>query len=114
MSFQTKKGLLLVNLGTPKSPKPKHVFDYLNEFLTDGRVIDFPWFKRQILARGIIVPFRFLQSAELYKKIWEKQGSPLLIHGLNVKKKLQKLLGEKYQVALAMRYQIPTIVVRLG
>lgn len=109
MSSQEKKGLLLVNLGTPKSPEPKHVFRYLNEFLTDGRVIDLPWLKRQILVRGLIVPTRYKQSAELYKKIWLKQGSPLLFHGLNVQKKLQKLLGDQCHVALAMRYQTPTI-----
>jgi ferrochelatase len=109
MSFQRKKGLLLINLGTPKSPTAKHVYNYLNEFLTDGRVIDLPWLKRQLLVRGAIVPFRYKQSAELYKKIWLKQGSPLLFHSLNVQKKLQKLIGDRYHVTLAMRYQTPSI-----
>lgn len=103
------KGLLLVNLGTPHSPEPKHVYRYLNEFLTDGRVIDEPWLKRQILVRGLIVPFRYKQSAELYKKIWSIEGSPLLIHGQAVQKKLQVLLGQQYKVALSMRYQTPSI-----
>lgn len=104
-----KKGLLLVNLGTPKTPHPKHVFKYLNEFLTDRRVIDFPWLKRQLLVRGIIVPLRFRQTSQLYQKIWLKEGSPLLNHGRNLQKKVQENLGNHFKVVLAMRYQFPSI-----
>ena len=51
---------------------------YLNEFLTDGRVIDYPWLLRQFLVRGIIVPLRYKNSAKTYREIWdEKKGSPL-------------------------------------
>ena len=57
--MQKKTGILLVNLGTPDSPANSDVFKYLNEFLTDGRVIDYPWFVRQLLVRGIIVPVFF-------------------------------------------------------
>lgn len=109
MTQNKKVGILLANLGTPHSPEPKHVFRYLNEFLTDKRVIDYPWLKRQLLVRGIIVPFRYKQSAELYKKIWLKEGSPLLIHGHEVKSKLQEKLGSQYHVSLAMRYQSPSL-----
>ncbi len=35
-------GVLLVNLGTPDSPQTSDVRRYLNEFLTDARVIDMP------------------------------------------------------------------------
>ncbi|MBK6275769.1 MAG: ferrochelatase [Saprospirales bacterium] len=41
-----KTGILLVNLGTPDSASNSDVFKYLNEFLTDGRVIDYPWLLR--------------------------------------------------------------------
>lgn len=102
-------GVLLVNLGTPRSPVPRDVFRYLNEFLTDARVIDLPWLKRQLLVRGIIVPARYRQSAKLYQKLWTKEGSPLLVHGKEVKEKLQAMLGENYKVTLAMRYQEPSI-----
>lgn len=107
------KGVLLVNLGTPDSYQPKHVFRYLNEFLTDERVIDLPWLQRQLLVRGVIVPFRFKQSAELYKQVWTEKGSPLLIHGKEVQKKLQDVLGTSFRVSLAMRYQNPSIAVGL-
>lgn len=109
MTIQEKKGLLLINLGTPLTPQPKHVYRYLNEFLTDGRVIDLPWLKRQVLVRGIIVPFRYKASAHLYQKIWQKEGSPLLIHGLSMQNKVQELLGNKFEVCLSMRYQTPSI-----
>lgn len=102
-------GILLVNLGTPKSLKPKDVFRYLNEFLTDSRVIDLPWLQRQLLVRGLIVPARYRQSAHLYSQIWTEEGSPLLVHSRAVQSKLQKALGDSYLVALAMRYQSPSI-----
>jgi protoporphyrin/coproporphyrin ferrochelatase len=102
-------GVLLINLGTPLSPTLKHVFQYLNEFLTDERVIDFQWLKRQLLVRGIIVPTRVRQSTALYRKLWTDEGSPLLFHGKAVQEKLQKSLGSKYKVALGMRYQFPSI-----
>lgn len=104
-----KKGVLLVNLGTPLSPKHKDVFRYLTEFLTDERVIDYPWLKRQLLVRGIIVPFRYKQSAEQYRYLWTQEGSPLLFHSTQVQKKLQQALGDDYHVILAMRYQHPSI-----
>lgn len=104
-----KTGVLLINLGTPKSPSLYHVFRYLNEFLTDGRVIDYPWLKRQLLVRGVIIPARLRQTTALYKKLWTPQGSPLLVHGIAVKEKLQNVLGSGYHVALGMRYQAPSI-----
>lgn len=102
-------GVLLVNLGTPLSPSPSDVYRYLIEFLTDGRVIDLPWLKRQLLVRGIIVPFRYRQSARAYQHIWTKEGSPLLIYGKKVQYALQNTLGQSFIVELAMRYQEPSI-----
>ena len=102
-------GILLVNLGTPSTPSPRDVKRYLTEFLTDGRVIDLPPVQRNLLVRGIIIPKRYRQSAALYQSIWEKEGSPLLIHGKKVEGLLQKRLGEDYRVRLAMRYQNPSI-----
>lgn len=102
-------GVLLVNLGTPDSPHPRDVFRYLNEFLTDGRVIDIPWLQRQLLVRGVIVPRRYKQSAKGYQAIWTPQGSPLKVYGNSVKELLQKQLGNQYVVEIAMRYQNPSI-----
>jgi len=104
-----KRGVLLVNLGTPKSYQPKDVYRYLIEFLTDKRVIDLTWWRRQILVRGLIVPFRYKQSAEQYRKVWTEGGSPLLFHGRKVQQELQKVLGKDSVVSLGMRYQQPSI-----
>jgi len=105
-----KKGVLLVNLGTPDSPKNSDVRKYLREFLTDKRVIDIPWLPRQLLVKGIIAPFRAPSSAKSYKEIWDdERGSPLLYHSQDLHKKVEEKLGDGYQVELAMRYQSPSI-----
>ncbi len=105
-----KKGILLVNLGTPDSPSTAHVRKYLNEFLMDPRVIDVNPVLRTFLVKSLIVPFRSPKSAKLYQKIWsDKTGSPLLYYSILQHKLLQERLGDEYQVELAMRYQSPTI-----
>ena len=43
-------GVLLVQLGTPDSPKVKDVRKYLKEFLNDPRVIDIPYLLRKLLG----------------------------------------------------------------
>ncbi|GAA4804178.1 ferrochelatase [Olivibacter ginsenosidimutans] len=108
--MKTKKGVLLINLGTPDSPKVADVRKYLDEFLMDGRVIDIGAFQRNLLVRGIIVPFRSPKTAKLYQAIWDqKTGSPLLHISEVQVALLRKELGESYQVELAMRYQKPSI-----
>lgn len=107
--MRLKVGILLVNLGTPDSVKPRAVKRYLTQFLTDGRVIDIPYFFRQVLVRGVIIPKRYRNSAKLYQTIWTKEGSPLKIHSYELKEKLQESLGPSFQVELAMRYQTPSI-----
>jgi len=104
-----KTGVLLINLGTPDSPSTADVRKYLTEFLNDPRVIDISPVGRWTLVNLVIVPFRSPKSAALYKTIWTKEGSPLLIYGIKVKEKLQRELGDKYVVALGMRYRKPSI-----
>jgi len=109
MMTTMKKGVLLVNLGTPDNPNYGGVFRYLNQFLTDGRVIDIPWLPRQILVRGIIAPFRSKSSSNIYKKLWTEDGSPIKVYGYKVQEEVQRILGKEYHVELAMRYQNPSI-----
>lgn len=104
-----KTGILLINLGTPSSPNPKDVYRYLIEFLTDSRVIDYPWLLRQLLVRGAIVPRRYRQSARSYQEIWTPDGSPLMAYAVSLKEKLQKKIGSNAIVEIAMRYQTPSI-----
>lgn len=96
------KGVLLVNLGSPDSTKPKDVKRYLDEFLMDPKVIDVPKWARTLLVRGIILNTRPKKSAEAYSKIWWEEGSPLIV----LSQRLQKKISEKVNVpvALAMRY----------
>jgi len=109
MAVKSKTGVLLVNLGTPDAPTYGAVYRYLKQFLLDKRVIDIPWLPRQLLVRGIIVPFRSRATSKLYKKLWLKDGSPLMIYGTQLTEGVQQLLGEDYVVELAMRYQNPSI-----
>ncbi|RYE18697.1 MAG: ferrochelatase [Sphingobacteriales bacterium] len=109
-----KKGILLVNLGTPDSPSTADVRRYLDEFLMDPRVIDVNPVLRTFLVKGVIVPFRAPKSAKLYKEIWDdKTGSPLKYYSILQRDALQQRLGDGYMVELAMRYQNPSIELAL-
>lgn len=111
--MKKKTAVLLVNLGSPDSPKPKDVYRYLTEFLNDPRVIDISWIGRKLLVNGIIVPFRHRKSAKLYQELWTENGSPLIHYG----KRVQQLLQERFdksndsdvKVFLGMRYQNPSL-----
>ncbi len=106
---KAKTGVLLVNLGTPDSPSVPDVRKYLREFLMDKRVIDIPFLGRWALVNLIIAPFRAPKSAKTYRELWEDRGSPLMFHGVDLKAKLIKNLGDDFIVALGMRYQSPSI-----
>ncbi|WP_010250866.1 ferrochelatase [Myroides injenensis] len=101
------QGILLVNLGSPKSPTAKDVKPYLGEFLMDSRVIDMPYILRALLVKGIILNTRPKKSAEAYEKVWWPEGSPLIVISQRQHKKVQEKLD--IPVALAMRYGEPSI-----
>lgn len=96
------KGVLLVNLGSPDSTEVKDVRKYLDEFLMDERVIDMPYWKRFLLVKGIILNTRPKKSAAAYKKIWGKEGSPLVVLSERFTEKFKK--NVTVPVALGMRY----------
>ena len=96
------KGILLNNLGSPDSTQTKDVKKYLGEFLMDERVIDIPYIKRWILINGIILNVRPKKSSSAYKKIWWKEGSPLVVISKRFAKKIIKKID--IPLALAMRY----------
>mgnify|MGYP001585732858 FL=1 len=98
----SKKGVLLVNLGSPDSTKVSDVRKYLDEFLMDERVIDIAYWKRFLLIKGIILNTRPRKSAAAYKKIWWKEGSPLVVISERFTEKLRDLMD--LPVALGMRY----------
>ena len=101
-----KRGIILMNLGSPDSTEVKDVKKYLDEFLMDERVIDYPYLFRLLLVKGLITPTRAPKSAEAYKTIWTNEGSPLVVFT----KKLQQALQNEIQepVEIAMRYGNPS------
>lgn len=102
-----KKGILLVNLGSPKSTSVEDVREYLDEFLMDEKVIDYRWFFRALLVRGIILKTRPQKSAEAYKTVWTDEGSPLIVITQKIQQKLQQLVD--IPVEIGMRYAEPSI-----
>ena len=102
-----QKGILLVNLGSPRSTSVPDVKEYLDEFLMDERVIDYRWFFRALLVKGIILNTRPAKSAEAYKTVWTDEGSPLIVITQKLQKKLQKLVD--VPVEIGMRYAQPSI-----
>lgn len=110
MDKTAKKGILLVQLGTPDAPATPELKKYLTEFLMDGRVMDIPYLSRTLLVKGIIVPRRAAKSAATYATIWgQETGSPLMHYSKLQQQLLQERLGDEYHVELAMRYQNPSI-----
>jgi len=101
-----KKGLILMNLGSPDSTSVKDLKKYLTEFLMDERVIDKPYLLRSILVKLIIVPFRSPKSAEAYEQIWWEEGSPLVI----LTERQRAALSEQVDmpISISMRYGNPT------
>lgn len=100
-------GVLLGNLGSPKSSSLKDVRKYLREFLGDPYVIDFPWLLRKLIIELIVVPFSSKRSAHSYASIWTPQGSPLIVNSTLTAQALEKKMS--IPVAVGMRYQTPSL-----
>ena len=92
----------MINLGSPDSTSIKDVRRYLDEFLMDERVIGKSYWFRWFLVKVIILNTRPRKSAKAYKKIWWKEGSPLIVLSKRLFHKVTKLVN--FPVALAMRY----------
>ncbi|MAY42454.1 MAG: ferrochelatase [Oceanospirillaceae bacterium] len=109
-----KKGVLLINLGTPDEPTPKALRRYLKEFLSDHRVVEIPRLIWMAILHLFILPLRPKNSAKLYASVWTDEGSPLMAITQKQTHKLQKNLNEQYgedqiPVVMGMRYGNPSI-----
>ena len=98
----------MINLGSPDSTSIPDVKRYLDEFLMDKRVIGKSYWFRWFLVKIIILNTRPKKSAKAYKKIWWKEGSPLIVLSKRLFNKVKKLV--KIPVALAMRYGSMSII----
>ncbi|WP_424832017.1 ferrochelatase [Ruegeria sp.] len=107
-------GVLLANLGTPDDYTYWPMRRYLNEFLSDKRVIDYPAWKWQPILQGIILTKRPFSSGEAYQSIWnhEKGESPLMTITKDQTAKLRDAMRERYGdqviVDFCMRYGNPS------
>src|SRR5215470_421639 len=113
-----KIGVLLVNLGTPDAADAPAVRRYLQEFLTDPRVIENQGLAWSLVLNGVILRIRPRRKARDYAKIWnrEKNESPLKTITRTQAEKLAislESLGRPLVVDWAMRYGNPSIASRL-
>lgn len=105
-----KIGVLLVNLGSPSSPKTADVRRFLREFLGDPRVVNLPRPVWWLILNLFVLPFRPKKSAHAYQTIWTDQGSPLVVFTAQLAEKLKQRYGnEDLLVDYAMRYGKPLL-----
>ncbi len=107
-------GVLLCNLGSPDAPEPDALRRYLREFLSDPRVVETNRLLWWPILHGIILRTRPARSARAYRRIWRKDGAPLLHYSQRQREALQQVLRERFprhplHTALGMRYGRPSI-----
>jgi len=111
---RAKIGVLLANLGTPDATDYWSMRRYLNEFLSDKRVIDYPAWKWQPLLQLIILSKRPFSSGAAYRSIWntENNESPLMTitraQTVAISDKIHDLFGDNVIVDFCMRYGNPS------
>ena len=111
-----KIGVLVANLGTPDGYDYWSMRRYLNEFLSDRRVIDYSPFLWQPLLQGIILTSRPFRSGANYKSIWNHEAgeSPLATitkaQTAKIAARMQARHGDRVMVDYAMRYGKPSTI----
>ncbi|MFT4784462.1 MAG: ferrochelatase [Paracoccaceae bacterium] len=109
-----KVGVLVANLGTPDGYDYWSMRRYLNEFLSDRRVIDYSPFIWQPLLQLVILTKRPFSSGAAYKSIWNHEAgeSPLATITKAQTAKLKETLAARYGddvvVEYCMRYGNPS------
>ena len=107
-------GVLLANLGTPDATDYWSMRRYLNEFLSDRRVIDYPAWKWQPLLQLIILSKRPFTSGANYKLIWntEQDESPLMTitkaQTRAIAEAVKARHGDRVMIDFCMRYGNPS------
>lgn len=108
-----RTGILLVNLGTPSDSTTPAVRQFLKQFLSDARVVEYPRLLWWLILNLIILRVRPRRSAAAYREIWTDEGSPLTIFSRNLVSAVAERLEQQYpgvfRVELAMSYGDPSI-----
>ena len=106
-------GILTANVGSPAAPTTSAVRAYLRRFLADPRVVELPRLRWWLVRNLIVLPLRPRRSAELYRRIWAPEGSPLLVTGsrqaADLEEELTRRHGKRLPVALGVAYGRPFI-----
>jgi ferrochelatase len=111
---QARVGVLLANLGTPDNYDYWSMRRYLNEFLSDKRVVDYSSWLWQPLLQLVILTKRPFSSGANYKLIWnhDLNESPLLTitkaQTAAIAKSLAETHGADVMVDFCMRYGNPS------
>lgn len=111
---KARVGVLLANLGTPDHYDYWSMRRYLNEFLSDKRVIDYSAWLWQPLLQLVILTKRPFTSGANYKLIWNHEAgeSPLMTFTKSKTAKLADALaahyGDEVIVDFCMRYGTPS------
>jgi protoporphyrin/coproporphyrin ferrochelatase len=108
-----KVGVLLVNLGTPDGTDYKSMRRYLQEFLTDKRVIEWSRLFWYPILYGIVLNTRPGKVGKAYESIWNKDldESYLRTYTRNQAEKMAASFADMPNVMVdwAMRYGQPSI-----
>ena len=110
----SKVGVLLANLGTPDATDYWSMRRYLNEFLSDKRVIEWPSAIWQPILQLIVLTKRPFSSGEAYRGIWNEDAneSPLLTitkaQTAALAERFQNKYGDQVKVDFCMRYGNPS------
>ena len=111
----SRVGILLANLGTPDATDYWSMRRYLNEFLSDKRVVDYSAWLWQPLLQLVILSKRPFSSGAAYKSIWNEEAneSPLLTitkaQTAAIRDRMAARYGDDVRVDFCMRYGNPSV-----
>lgn len=107
--MQRATHLVLVNLGTPTAPTAEAIRVFLDEFLSDRSVVDYPvWFWKPFLRR-VVLRSRPARIAHQYASIWMKGGSPLRLATERMAEAVRASSPSDLEVHVAYRYGEPSL-----
>jgi ferrochelatase len=112
ITHQSSVGALLIQLGTPDAPTVPALRRYLNQFLSDPRVIEAPRIPWWLILHFRILRTRPKESAAKYQRIWTANGSPLL-HTTGLQTKALQCELPAMPVHFGMQIGNPALAVRV-